>query len=302
MKVRQLFALFCVCFLGWSASLSAQTDAQEKGLLWAISGPDQATTSYLFGTIHMIPAKDYALSDAARKALASSERIAFEIDMEEMQNPANLFGMMDKLFMANDTSLADLLTPEEYKEVESHFSELGLPFAFLTKMKPMFLSVMADVDMQGFGQEDSEIKSYEIELSKLAEEQKKDIFGLETMAFQMSLFDAIPYRSQAEMLLAAIRSEDEEAGEGQFDRMVELYKTENIHDMANMMQDEDSGMDSNMEEMLLLKRNRSWIPLMATAMQEKTVFFAVGAGHLGGPEGVVALLRKAGYTVKRVKQ
>ena len=54
------------------------------------------------------------------------------------------------------------------------------------------------------------------------------------------------------------------------------------------------------EELLLVRRNENWIPVMERIMREGSAFFAVGAGHLGGPKGVVNLLRQAGYTVEPV--
>ena len=70
--------------------------------------------------------------------------------------------------------------------------------------------------------------------------------------------------------------------------------------MQSMMADEASGI-GGYEDLLLVRRNRNWIPVMGEMMMAKPTFFAVGAGHLGGDEGVVALLREAGYTVKPLK-
>ena len=56
------------------------------------------------------------------------------------------------------------------------------------------------------------------------------------------------------------------------------------------------------ENVLLTDRNREWIPSMEEMAQEKPTFFAVGAGHLGGPEGIIILLRKAGYKVEAVNE
>jgi uncharacterized protein YbaP (TraB family) len=55
-------------------------------------------------------------------------------------------------------------------------------------------------------------------------------------------------------------------------------------------------------ELLLVNRNKSWISPMGIQMQKESTFFAVGAGHLGGAQGVIALLREAGYTVTAIKQ
>ncbi|RME95793.1 MAG: TraB/GumN family protein, partial [Bacteroidetes bacterium] len=120
-----------------------------------------------------------------------------------------------------------------------------------------------------------------------------------TAEFQMSLFDEIPYKEQAQMLVQAIEA-GREAEEDMMQRMVDLYLDQDIVGMQAMMSEADSGV-VGYEEILLLQRNRNWIPVMAELMKQGSVFFAVGAGHLAGDEGVITLLRKAGYQVEAVR-
>lgn len=288
------------------ASADFAPTTEENSLLWEITGKELVTPSYLFGTIHMIPKEHYVLTDVTAKALDAATEVAFEIDTEEMMNPAAMMGLLTQMYMANDTVLSDLMSEEDYTLVSAHFEEVGLPLMFLKRIKPMFLSVLASEDMQDFdmsngGMEMSgDIKSYEMELTAMAKEQEKPIAGLETAEFQMSLFDSIPYKAQADMLLEAIKSEESTEEDGTFDRMIELYVNQDIVGMQSMMSDDPAGI-GGYEEVLLLKRNRNWIPVMAEMMADASVFFAVGAGHLAGDEGVIALLRAEGYTVKPVR-
>jgi len=286
---------------------SSTPTEKENNLLWEISGKGLVAPSYLYGTIHMIPAENYFLTEATETAFDKSTRIAFEIDTEEMTNPAAMMGLLSKMYMNNDTTLADLLPEEDYEIVSSHFEEMGMPMMFMGKIKPMFLTILAGEDMKPgenpmsmMGGEG--MKSYELELTERAKVGEKPIVGLETAEFQMSLFDSIPYTAQAKMLLETIRSEAEADGEeiNAMDRMIELYTTQDIVGMQSMMSDDPAGI-GGYEELLLLKRNRKWIPVMEELMTQETVFFAVGAGHLAGDEGVIALLRKAGYTMTPVK-
>ncbi|MNY79236.1 TraB family protein [compost metagenome] len=62
----------------------------------------------------------------------------------------------------------------------------------------------------------------------------------------------------------------------------------------------DFGMEGN-EELMLFSRNKKWIPRMRKIMAVKPTFFAVGAAHLGGENGVIALLRKEGYKLRAVR-
>ncbi len=288
--------------VSWSQSDNAPT---EKALLWEISGKDMTKPSYLFGTIHIIKKDDYFFTPTMEKALMSTDGVAFEIDMEDMSDISKIMGMMSSMYMKGNKTLRDLLDDEEYDLVNTHFQKMGLPLAFLERIKPMFLSMMAGggEDMMGFsldGDSSSSMVSYEMQLMEIAKKEEKDITGLETMEFQMSLFDSIPYDAQAKMLLSSIEAEGEsEEGENQLDMMIKLYKAQDIQGMQNIMKDEPDAL-GGYEDLLLQKRNHNWIPIMSEMMSEKPTFFAVGAGHLGGDEGVISLLRQQGYEVKAV--
>ena len=67
---------------------------------------------------------------------------------------------------------------------------------------------------------------------------------------------------------------------------------------------EDSEFEAEIQgfqEEMLDKRNSSWIPIIEKAARTKPTFFAFGAGHLGGPNGVINLLRQRGYTVRALQ-
>lgn len=281
-----------------AAPVTSTDDVLEKSLLWEISGNGLAQPSYLYGTIHMIGKKDFFLTDATKSAMDQADRFTFEIDMEDMNDMGKLMPLMMKAFMEGDTTLSDLLTKEEYKIVSDHFNKIGLPLMMLERIKPMFLSALTGEDMMVPGQDNANatMVSYEFEIMEVAQKNKKPIEGLETMEFQMSLFDQIPYRDQAKMLVESIQAPADSSAENQLDMLVKTYKDQDIESMVSMM-DDDSGM-GKYEDILLINRNKSWIPSMQKMMKDKTTFFAVGAGHLGGENGVVRLLRKAGYTLK----
>ena len=161
----------------------------------------------------------------------------------------------------------------------------------LEKLKPMLLS---SLDPNNMGAGGSELKSYEMEFLSIAQKKGLEMKGLETIAFQMSIFDSIPYRVQAEMLLEQINQKDE--GISMIDGMAGIYKKQDIQKMEEMLENE-AGMDQ-FKDLLLYRRNKRWIAPMIEMMRNKPSFFAVGAGHLPGEKGVISLLRKAGFTVE----
>ena len=139
------------------------------------------------------------------------------------------------------------------------------------------------------------VVSYEMEFMEMAKPKKKEMAGLETIEYQMSIFDSIPYKAQAQMLVESIQAGD--AGSDELDEMVKLYKDQDLAGMQKMFKSEEGGI-GEYEDVMLTNRNRNWIPIMGKMMTEKITFFAVGAGHLGGETGVINLLRKEGYSVR----
>ena len=285
---------------------TANSDTLENSLLWEISGNGLKTSSYLYGTIHIIPEKDFFMTDATIESFNKSKQVAFEIDLDEMSNPFKMLGMMGGMMMKNNTTLKDLLEPNDYKRVHRYILDsMGLPPYFATmmeKVKPMFLSEMVGMDMSSMDKGnmgmDENSTSYEMEFNEMAKERKMETKGLETVAYQLSIFDSIPYKDQALMLLDAIENGGEEEAEA-LDELTQMYVNQDINGLNKMINGD--GDLSNYTQILLVNRNKNWIPIMGKMAKKKTTFFAVGAGHLPGKEGVIRLLRAEGYTVTALK-
>lgn len=289
MKQRFIYILIALVIAfqtGWS---------QEKSLLWSISGNGLTSTSYVYGTIHLINAADFFLTPATTDAFRAAERVTFEIDLEEMSDIGLMTSALMQAFMKNDTTLQDLLSPADFLVVKKHFAPSGLPMFVLNRIKPLFLSAFdpSMFEKNGSGAAE-EMVSYEMKLAAMAKEQGKPTDGLETTAFQLSLFDSIPYRDQATILLNSIQLESDQESDTMA-KLTALYKSQ---DILALQQLAASGQTpSDFERQLIINRNQNWIAPMKIRMAEKPTFFAVGAGHLGGPNGILQLLRNAGYTV-----
>jgi uncharacterized protein YbaP (TraB family) len=173
---------------------------------------------------------------------------------------------------------------------------MGLPLGLFERMKPAFLTIFASEDMSPEVLQSGDMKSYEMEFMGIGESKDMTTGGLETIDYQLSVFDSIPYVDQAKMLVESIQSADE--GEDELGKMIEIYKNQDLLGMQEMFSDESMGdMD-----ILLNNRNKNWIAPMKEYMSKTPTFFAVGAGHLVGEEGVISLLRLEGYTVTPVSE
>jgi len=55
------------------------------------------------------------------------------------------------------------------------------------------------------------------------------------------------------------------------------------------------------QDILLNDRNKNWVGQLKKIMKKEAVFVAVGAGHLVGEQGLIALLRKEGYNLRPIE-
>lgn len=269
--------------------LSGAVFAQEKSLLWEVSGNGLRQPSYVYGTIHLICPNDYFLTEATKKALNDCQQLYLELDMDD---PSMMTKMQQVAFFKDDKKIKDFLTAEQYSTLADYFKQKGMNLEMLGGMKPLTLTSLMYMNLLNCPPQ-----SYEMVFAQMASNAKKEVLGLETVEQQMGVFDSIPYQKQAEMLV--IMAKDGEKSAKEFAQMVKAYKEQDVEGLLKLM-DESELEFEGYEDLLLSNRNAAWIPVIQKAMQDKTTFFAVGAAHLGGSKGVLQLLRKQGYTVRAV--
>jgi len=266
-----------------------QTNKDDNSLLWEVSGNGLDSASYIFGTFHLLCRADIHFGGQLKQAVKNSKEIYLELDMDD---PSVILGGLMLMNMKDDKKLEDLYKPEEYKRLKSFFEDsLQMSLSMFGNMKPAFLESMLYPKMMPC----KTISGVEEELMKLAKDDKKEIQGLETMEFQASVFDSIPYEEQAKELLKTIDSLNTYKLE--FDTMINVYKSQQLKKIEDLFNKSEFGMEDN-QDLLLNNRNANWVKQLKNIMKKERVFVAVGAGHLVGEKGLIALLRKAGYTVR----
>jgi uncharacterized protein YbaP (TraB family) len=291
MKKLALWAL--VCAAGITAF--SQSAVSENTLLWRISGKSLSKPSYLFGTIHLLCADDIEISENLKKAINETDKVYLELDMD------NLFEMMQavqKMKMRNDTTLSDLLSKNDYEKVKAFFSKKGslIPFSILETYKPMLAASMI---MQTSTECDNAISMEQL-IMQYAKYEGREIKGMETMAYQLSIFDSIPYEVQAKQLVSFIvDGNTEEKASKEYDEMARAYRNQELSKLEALINREEFGI-GNFTDLLLYNRNRNWVTSMEKIFATNPAVIAVGAGHLPGEKGVINLLKKAGYKVEPV--
>ncbi|MEI6765461.1 MAG: TraB/GumN family protein [Bacteroidota bacterium] len=296
MKIQKLFnfrmLLVAVLWLFQSIPVSAQLN--QKSLLWEISGNGLKQKSYLFGTIHIISKKEFFLTDVMKEKFKSCDALATEVNMD--------IPLGEQLKMAQSALLPESHTIEDLIEVSAFealrsfmIDSLGISkskFKKYIRLKPFFLSAVLSSKMSG------KVVAYEKVFFKMAKRNHMQTLGLETLEYQMSLVNAVPNDQQAKTLISGLGSlsdfrKSEKA-------MVDAYKDQDIDKLYEFITSQSST-DKSFEQDFITTRNHNWVPVIKKMISEQSTFIAVGAGHLGGPGGMVQLLLKEGYNVTAVQ-
>lgn len=273
-----------VAFCGATATTQAQT---QNSLLWEITGNNIKQPSYLFGTIHMICEEDYVMTPVIENSLKNAKLFFAEIDLSNMGE----LMVMQKELMAKEP-LSKRLSAKKYEELKVLLKEtIDADISEFEKLSDVGITSM--VMMKMFSCDSP--KMYEMELMKQAMEQGKKMGGLETIHQQLEVMK----KSMSIDYLYEMLKKMKEENKNSTKKMVELYKKQDLNELERYMY-EEGGVKPEQFEDLLTKRNKNWVEQIPELIQENSVFFAVGAGHLGGKNGVIALLKAKGYQVKPI--
>lgn len=257
----------------------------ENSLLWEITGNGLEKPSYLFGTVHMICENDYILKEKVTTAFNKSEELALELDFDDPKELQN----MQKLAVSS-VPLSQALSKEEYVKLESLLKN---NYALDIKQFENFnlIGIMSTIM---FKQLNCPPKMYEIEFLKMAKGKKTVIHGLETVEDQIKTFSGSFTNEE-------FINQFSEYDSSYFEQLYGFYKNEELSNILEMTTN-DKFMDAEAQNLMLDSRNKNWIKKMPEMMQQHSVFFAVGAAHLPGNNGVINLLKQAGYTVKPIEK
>jgi uncharacterized protein YbaP (TraB family) len=240
----------------------------------------------------MICKEEFLLSEIVKQKFSSSKQVYLELDMDDPKLQAT---MMKEMQLPNNETLKSKLGEINFKKLDSFLKkELKMNLVMFDKFKPMMVMSLLAQRLPSC----ANIESYEMNFVKMAGEQKKELLGLERVEDQLAVFDAIPDSLEIRSIMNMVN--DFDAQKKEFTRMSTIYKSQDLEVLYQLMVESPEMMGS--QEFLLDRRNRNWIPVMEPAMKQSTTFFAVGAGHLGGKQGVLELLRKQGYKVKPIQQ
>ena len=277
--------------------LSAPAAAPRPDLdpaIWVVK--DRDTTIYLFGTVHALDGKSDWFNDEVKTAFDASQDVVLEIvtpeNQAEMMSAVMKYGI-DK----SGRTLTSQLSPEGKTLFAAHVARSGLPLAAFDRFKPFFAAItLSTLDMSEAGMAgDSGVEKV---LTAAAKASRKPVGQLETIEFQLSLFDALPQAEQLRLLEKALREKDSLE---QLKQLVVAWGSGKADLVAKEIQKTDADSPA-LYKALIIDRNVKWAYWVKDRLTRPgTTFVAVGAGHLAGPDSVQSLLKRLRIKSKRVK-
>ncbi len=292
-----IFFLSLIFTLFISAGLNAQQNQQttvQKHCLWEVETPTNRV--FLLGSLHLLKSDAYPLAKEINKAYSVSPKVVFETDIGGMMDPAVQARMLSMGLYPEGQSLFQNISGDMRSTLQKRMADLGLPMEQFARFKPWFLAVtLTTLELQQLGF--SPAYGIDVHYYARARSDGKEIDFFEAIDYQFDLFGNMSAEDQNAFLGQTLKDLDIAAEMA--DDMMRYWQKGQVDKLYSLLfkSFEDY---PEIENRLLLQRNKDWVKKIETMLGEpENIFVVVGAGHLVGPQSVVALLKQKGYKVKQ---
>ena len=290
-RIFPSLAALLTLLINYTSVARQKPDTYGKSLLWSITGKQLTKPSYLFGTIHLICVEDYIWTKQMKESLEKSDKVCFEMALND---PAVMMQVAGGLIDHSGKKLEDYFTPVQFALIKKYITDsLSMDVAMFANLKPIALQSIIGTA----GLNCANPISYEDSIMKTALKDNKEILGLEAPQEQLNVLENIPTDTVISQLMDELQNSNK--NDTEYLQLIAAYKDQDLPTLYKLITTSNE-LGDNMDK-FLDDRNKKWIARMNDKMQRSSVFFAVGAGHLWGDNGVISLLRKDGYTVQPVQ-
>lgn len=262
--------------------------------LWVVKDAD--TTIYLFGTVHLMPSDASWHDPTLDQAMADSRTLYIELTDDD---PANMTAMVLRYGMDATHPLSSQLSQSEAHRLDLLANKLGVPGGMqtLNVMRPWLAALTLAVTpllKAGLDPKHGVDKQLKAQMSAAG----KPVLGLETAEQQIRFLADMPRMIELALLRSTMRDADK--GTFRLTELIDAWKAGDVDAIARIGNDDMRLHEPKLYQRLLVQRNQVWATKIAAMLQQPgTVFIAVGAAHLAGPDSVQVQLRKLGISAQR---
>ena len=289
------------------ARIAAEAARAEngRGLLWKVERQGRAP-SYLFGTMHVADPRVTVLPPLARAAFDASGTVVIETTdvLDQAKMLAAMTRKPDLMMFTDGTTLGSLIAPDEVAGVNGALEARGISPSSVSRMKPWMISAMIALPACELKRKADGATVLDVKLGLEAKARSKRLEGLETAEEQLEAMASLPMKFHIQGLVDTLKLG--ERIDDITETMVVLYRrgdTGMFWPLFRAVLPSGGRGDLSgyaaFEQTMVSARNRTMAARALQILDAGNAFVAVGALHLPGPEGLVALLRQAGYTVTR---
>jgi hypothetical protein len=269
---------------------SAAQSTQEKSFVWKVEG---TTVMYLAGSVHALGADAYPLHPAFDRAFEATTTLVEEIDLGDVPSLGTGTRLFSRGLYRDGRTLDQAVSKETFALLTGHLG--ALPVDMVRQMKPWMAALMlAALSAQQAGLNAK--LGLDMHFFDRAKAASKAIIGLETAESQIDLFDRMPESTQEHLLRTTLA--DFETSSTRLRAMVAAWKRGDIAEIGRTLATEFAGYPDAYRA-LIVERNLNWMPQLDACLAGRSCFVVVGAAHLAGPDGLLALLEKKGYRVEQ---
>ena len=273
----------------------APLHAQNRDFIWKASRGQSVV--YLVGSVHLLSKDYYPLSPALDKAFKDTDLLVEELHLGQMAQVESQMTILMRGMLPSGQTLDKVVSPATFALVSERVKSLGLPIEPLSRFKPWALALtLLGLEWQAAGFD------AELGLDKHFYDQAvaagKEVQGLETIEFQIAQFDEMSMEEQDRMLASTLRElETEKAA---VTTLANAWKAGDAPTVEKIVLQE-LRKEPGMYQRLLVDRNKNWMPKIEALFSRKgRSFVVVGAAHLVGPDGLLALLKAKGYAIEQL--
>ena len=263
-----------------------------NGMLWKIEVQGPAP-SYILGTIHSEDPRVMNFSPSLEKAFSKTDTFIMEVILDE----AALIQMSTSMIFMDGRTLESIIGESLFEKVSKAMADRGVAEMAVNQMKPWAVMSMLSVPAPETGQ------FMDLVLYGKAKSEGKKVFGLESVKDQLKVFDEMPMDDQVVLLEDTLNQIDKIPQ--LFDKLIQTYIKGDLDGVAQIgkqfITPENKALAERVLKQLNDDRNLAMADQMLPHLMAGNAFIAVGALHLHGPNGLIALLSDKGFKVTPVQ-
>lgn len=278
--------VFLICTQSWAESS-----------VWKIQ--KENSVMYLGGTFHLLRPSDFPLPPEFAEAYRASDLLVLETDLGALNEPAAQQSLLEKAIYGDGSTIDQHVSGKTYRLLSEYCLTNNIPLAQLKHFKPAIIAVtLASAELAKFGVAKDGVDTF---FYAMAARDNKPVKGLESIDEQIHYVVGMGEGNEDAFLTHTLR--DLKSIRQDYATMVEAWKKGEVKKLDALFVAELKTKMPKLYKELLANRNARWLPMIeAYNKTPEKEFILVGAAHLAGPEGIIEMLRRKGYTVEKLNE